>query len=1110
MKTNLFRKPITWIVIVAIAVVSAIYAFNNFDKANPIVGLDIKMNRETALEKAALLAGESFLGPLDYKTAAVFTNDNSFQNFVELEAGGLEKFTAVLETGLYSSYNWKVRHFKEHEANEVIFTFTPAGEIYGFSEKLADSEEGAALEEEEALTIATDEAQKLWNVNLAGYELVEELKEEVESGRIDHTFVYERKDEQIGEGRYRLQLRVSGDKLTQVRHFVKIPEEFGRRYSEMRSNNDTVALFGTVGLVVVYGLGGVFVGLFFLLRRRRLIWKPAAKWGILIALGSVFLVTINEIPLSWFSYDTSTSAGNFLSSTIIGGFLLALGMGAIFALTFMVAEGLGRSAFPGHIQLWKAWGTKTGGSLSLLGQTMAGYLFMVIMIGIDVLFYVVTKNYGWWSPAGNLSDPNILASYMPWFNSIGISLQAGFWEESLCRAIPLAGIVLLTRKSRFKNYWIVLVLVVQTLIFGAAHANYPQQPSYARIIEMIIPFVIIGVIYFGYGLIPAIIAHFAVDVFWFSLPLWVAESPGIWTDRILVLLFLFVPLWIILYFRIKNRKWTEVPDKLRNSGWEPPLEPEEKVQKEIEVQPERKSYTRLLIPAGVAGLALWLFFTPFKQDAPKLEISKEQAVEIATKALNERFNVDPEEWTVLTSITDNAGLQHKFIWQEAGKENYEKYLGGFLSPPKWSVRLVKTEGKVEDRAEEYMATVDVEGNLRGFSHVIPEKQEGAFLEQADVQVLADSVFDKVLDIERENLKEISVTPKMLENRRNWTFVYADTLSYTLDKGQGRYRISIAGDKLTSLSYYVHVPEEWERDYEDRRSKRSVIRTIGSVFSIILLIAGMIWGIVRWTRKEFSVKLFLYFAIGLLILFILDSFLTWDSVMFGYQTSLPWSNFVTMFIVSLGIAGLFSSAGLGIIGGMSVNLVPAKVSDKYNWLKAIGLGLALFGLNALLSKFEIKTSPFWANFDASNSRFPFVSTGIGDIQSFIGITGILLILYFGLHTFTKKWSESKWLFGGLVVLAGILIQAASLDNYIFWIVSGLLTGFILLGLYILFIRYHFEWIPVIAAVSVILGIVKNILIGPVPSALSGGILGIFIIGLFAWWWYSEFVHTLKAE
>jgi len=269
---------------------------------------------------------------------------------------------------------------------------------------------------------------------------------------------------------------------------------------------------------------------------------------------------------------------------------------------------------------------------------------------------------------------------------------------------------------------------------------------------------------------------------------------------------------------------------------------------------------------------------------------------------------------------------------------------------------------------------------------------------------------------------------------------------------------------------------------------------------------MIWGIVRWTRKEFSIKLFLCFAIGLLGLFILDGYLTWDSVMFDYQTSLPWSNFVTMFFVSLGIAGLFSSAGLGIIGGMSVKLVPVNVSDKYNWLKAIGLGLALFGLNALLSEFEIKTSPFWADFDASNSRLPIVSTGISDIQSFIGFTGVLLILYFGLHTFTKKWSKSKWLFGGLTVFAGILIQAASLDNYIFWIVSGLLTGLILLGLYILFIRYHFEWIPLIAAVSVILGIVRNILLGAVPSALGGGILGIIIIGLFAWWWYDRFVKA----
>ncbi|MEA1898147.1 MAG: CPBP family intramembrane glutamic endopeptidase, partial [Bacteroidota bacterium] len=661
MKTNFFQKPLAWVLIVAIAAISGIYVFYNFDKANPMVGLDIQMNRDAALDKAVILAENFHLGPLDFKTAVVFTNDNTFQNFVELEAGGLEKFKEVLNEGLYNSYSWKVRHFVEHETNEVTFVFSPSGESYGFTEKLADAEGGATLEEEEALTIATREVQANWDLDLSAYDLVEKSKEEMESGRIDHSFIYERKDITIGEGEYRLRIKLSGEKLTQIQHFVKIPDEFNRRYAEMRSKNDIMASFGTVGLIVVYGLFGVFIGFFFLLKGRRLVWKPALIWGLIIALGSVFLTTMNGIPLSWFAYDTSTSAGNFLSSTMINAFLLSLGMGAIFALTFMSAEGLGRSAFPRHVQLWKAWGKESGGSLSLFGQTMSGYLFMVIFLAIDVLFYVITKKFGWWSPAGELSDPNILANYMPWFNSIAISLQAGFWEEALCRAIPLAGIVLLTRKSKYRNFWIILVLIVQTLIFGSAHANYPQQPSYARVLEMVIPFIIFGLIYLGYGLIPIIIAHFAIDVFWFSLPLWVAKSPGIWTDRILVLVFLFIPLWIVLYRRLRNRKWTEIPDKFRNIGWEAP---EEEIKKEVEkvkLGAEKSTFGKILIPAGIVGIALWFFFTPFVADAPGMEISKQEAEEIAVIALSERFEIDVKDWTLMSNISARTGLTHKFI-----------------------------------------------------------------------------------------------------------------------------------------------------------------------------------------------------------------------------------------------------------------------------------------------------------------------------------------------------------------------------------------------------------------------------------------------------------------
>ena len=565
-ENNLFNRPLSWIVFVLLAMVGLFYIYHNFDKANSLVNVDIQMDREAALEKAAQLAHDFEIGPEEFKQAAAFRNDSRFQNFVELEGGGLNTFTELVTEGYYYSYHWSVRHFKEQDANEVIFWFKPNGETYGFYEKVPELEKGAALDQEEALRVAEHHAIYNWDVNLDFYELVEKSFEEQISGRVDHTFVYERTDKTVGGGKFRIKLEVSGDKLTSVNYHVKIPEDFDRRYSEMRSANETIQMISLAAITLIYGLLGVILGIFILIRKRRLIWKPALIWGLGIAFGSVFLLTINSLPFSWFSYDTSMSQSTFLWQQLLGGLMGTFGFGALIAISFMAAEGLGRMAFPGHIQWWKIWSKNTGGSMPILGQTISGYLFAIIILAIDVLFYVTTTtHFGWWSPAGTLSDPNILANYLPWLDSITISLQAGFWEEALFRAVPIAGIFVLTKGKKSRNLWIVLVLILQTLIFGAGHANYPQQPSYARVVEMVIPFAIMGIIYIYYGILPAVVAHYAVDVFWISLPLWVSSTSGIWIDRALVLLFLFAPVFIVLLIRLRNKKWAEVPDKERNS-----------------------------------------------------------------------------------------------------------------------------------------------------------------------------------------------------------------------------------------------------------------------------------------------------------------------------------------------------------------------------------------------------------------------------------------------------------------------------------------------------------------------------------------------------------------
>ncbi len=79
-------------------------------------------------------------------------------------------------------------------------------------------------------------------MDLSKFALVEPGQERRPSGRIDHTFTYERNDETLTEGRYRLRLVVSGDRLTEVTHFIKIPEGFTRRYTSMRSANNIIGI----------------------------------------------------------------------------------------------------------------------------------------------------------------------------------------------------------------------------------------------------------------------------------------------------------------------------------------------------------------------------------------------------------------------------------------------------------------------------------------------------------------------------------------------------------------------------------------------------------------------------------------------------------------------------------------------------------------------------------------------------------------------------------------------------------------------------------------------------------------------------------------------------
>ena len=306
----MFRRPVFWAVFTVVAMACAIFAALSVPRAFSIVELDLQMDRETALSESRRLAEQFGWGPSGYRQAASFRVDDRVRSFVELEAGGAEAFAGLMRDGPYFPYQWIVRHFRGGEVREVEFRFRPDGTPYGFRERLSEDAPGATLEAGTARAIAERGVGAPWNVSLDTYDLVESSQQERPGGRIDHTFVYERGDVRPGEGEFRLRIVVSGDRITELAHILKVPEAFDRRYEQMRSANNGIAVGGTFAMILLYGVAGIGVGLFVLLRQRRVLWRSPLAWGVGVALIQL-LAGLNQWPLIWMGYDTATAESSF-------------------------------------------------------------------------------------------------------------------------------------------------------------------------------------------------------------------------------------------------------------------------------------------------------------------------------------------------------------------------------------------------------------------------------------------------------------------------------------------------------------------------------------------------------------------------------------------------------------------------------------------------------------------------------------------------------------------------------------------------------------------------------------------------------------------------------
>jgi membrane protease YdiL (CAAX protease family) len=1090
------RRPAFWIAYVVAALASIAIAWQLFPLAIPLVNLDITMSRHEALAKAEALASERQLVPAGTRSAARFAHDDSTQNYIELEGGGKAAFARLVAGNVYAPYWWEVRLFKPGEINEAWLRFRPDGRLDGFTRRVAETyvhdPARKALTAEAALALAREQATRDWGVDLTPYRTLNQSQQTRQTGRVDHSFVFEH-EQKIADARIRLSMTVSGDELTELVPFVFVPETFERRFQELRSANNAIA--GVAGIVagVLYGLGGCILGSLWLLRRHWLVWRPALAAGFVIS-GLLAAALLAGTPTAWFSVSTAQPESAFWLRQIGLAVAVLFGGGLGLAVAFAAAEGLTRRAFPDHPQLWRVWSRDAAGAVEIAGRTAGGYLFVPIELALIAAFYFATNRWlGWWQPSEALTDPNILSSLVPALTPIGLSLQAGALEECVFRAVPLALGALIGSHFGKRRLGIAIAFIVQAVIFGAAHANYPGLPSYSRLVELLLPSLLWAAIFLRYGLVPTILLHALFDLVLFSIPLFLIDAPGAALQRSLVIIAALVPAGIVIVRRIQAGAWRHLPEALWNRAWQPVVPTHvaaEPTPLAAATGPRAALLQRALPILGLAGLAAWFAFTSLGADAPPLVNGRADAIAVVERALQQRGVTLGPEWkrfaTVRLALDDpTQRLWHGYVWREAGPAAYRALLGGLLAPPLWEVRFARFEGDVAERAEEWRATVDGNGVLRQIAHRIPEGRPGPSLDRAAALAIAERSLQTMFGVNTAAVVLRTADEADRPARRDWVFAFGDPKLNVGANAEARYQVLIAGDEVIAAARSVFIPEAWQRTEVERDGTRQLVKMVSGAFIGVSVLLALVYAVIAWTRRRYDRRALRWVAIATAAMLIATSINSWPTLAMQLRTAEPIPAQLATSILGTLAGALVIALLFGLLAGVAAwyarsqtrvpvagKLPPAAVG--------VAAALATAGIAAALTAGAAPTMPLWPDLRALGFAWSWggaITAGLG----FIPVAVVTLFLLCVVDRATSGWTRRIPLAALALMLFGFSLAYVSGQDVVGAVRQGVIEGLTTLIFAWLVLRYDMATVPAFVATGLILDGMRNAMLSGTPEA-----------------------------
>ncbi len=870
-----FDQKIWWLLVAAVGAL-CVYIFLE-NQAFPSASIDLKLPKSEVIRISREWAQKLNYEEKGSIQSTTFSFDNEQKTFLEYELG-LKRANELMKEEV-PVWSWYTRYCRELNQEEFKVWVSPQGKLTSFQHDIENDKKLPTISHAEAQQKAREFVEKTNNVSLEKFKLIKD-QEFSEPHRKDHSFTWEDQTHDFKDAHMRYYVYVSGDMLTTYNYYLDVPQKWTRKFSTIRTYNEQLGRIAEIFYMVLQN--GAMILIFG--------WAVATgniRWRFSLACGAFLglmygLESLNNIVTVYENYNTTQTLNAYLFE-----FYVSVALGAFSSILsgivmFGAGEAIYRYAYPKTIAL-ENWFRGLGTWQNLNGL-LAGHCVFAIHLGWVVAYYLIGNKIGFWCPLG-VDNYEILSSVFPFFSAINLGVRASTSEEILYRVIGLS----LAQKVT-KNFW--LANLFQAAAWGFMHSTYPQQPAYARGLELTLGGLLYGWIIRRYGLLPCICAHYLVDALLDVKPLMTSSDMWLRASSLLAVI-PFALLAIYAAQRLGSKKLTpakeeSLDEKLANETLiKPPAvkAQEAPVLEKYHYRPHSNKMRMIFVALTVlfATIPMMIPRKALCVDA-KIALTKEQALTAARNIMKEH-GVSIEGWQEIpTMITETGGEEFQYMFEQVKWDKTKEIADATLAGYAWRVRYFKWM-----QSEEYSVEVDKEGKEYSFDITKEEDAPGASLSKEEARKRAEDYINahhpEYRPYEFDNVSE-----HKRKNRIDYVFTYK-VPKYKVAEADCKIATNVIGEHVGDFSRWWTVPDKWSFERSKRTLKDEVFGHVRTAMYFILTLLVLWWGYGVLRSGAIKWRPAVFIAIPIALLIIPDILNDLPNFYRGYDTTTPQTSYI---------------------------------------------------------------------------------------------------------------------------------------------------------------------------------------------------------------------------